>query len=158
MWLVTLPMGWTNSVPIFHDDVCHILQPEIPTYTIPYINDIPVKSPLTCYILPDSSCKTLATNLGIQHFMWEHFQNINCIVQHMKYSGSTFSGTKSMLCIKNFIIISNYCTPDGRKPDCGKVNIIHNWGPCHTLSEVSTHIHWYSWPNAHLHLQLCTLH
>ena len=23
--LVTLPMGWTNSVPIFHDDVTYIL-------------------------------------------------------------------------------------------------------------------------------------
>lgn len=28
-FLVTLPMGWTNSVPIFHDDVTHILQAEI---------------------------------------------------------------------------------------------------------------------------------
>ena len=25
LWLVTLPMGWTNSVPIFHDDVTFIL-------------------------------------------------------------------------------------------------------------------------------------
>ena len=24
------PMGWTNSVPIFHDNITHILQPEIP--------------------------------------------------------------------------------------------------------------------------------
>ena len=39
--LVTLPMGWTNSVPIFHDDVTHILQEEIPEYTIPYIDDVP---------------------------------------------------------------------------------------------------------------------
>ena len=31
--LTTLPMGWTNSVPIFHDDVTHILQPEIPHVT-----------------------------------------------------------------------------------------------------------------------------
>ena len=43
--LVTLPMGWTNSVPIFHDDVTYILQPEIPTFTIPYIDDVPVKGP-----------------------------------------------------------------------------------------------------------------
>jgi hypothetical protein len=40
--LVTLPMGWTNSVPIFHDDVTHILQPEIPDTTVPYINDVPI--------------------------------------------------------------------------------------------------------------------
>jgi len=25
--LTMLPMGWTNSVPIFHDNVTHILQP-----------------------------------------------------------------------------------------------------------------------------------
>ncbi|SJL18848.1 uncharacterized protein ARMOST_22450 [Armillaria ostoyae] len=40
--LITLPMGWTNSVPIFHNDVTFILQPEIPEFTIPYIDDVPV--------------------------------------------------------------------------------------------------------------------
>ena len=40
--LVMLLMGWTNSVPIFHDDVTHILQPEIPNTTVPYIDDIPI--------------------------------------------------------------------------------------------------------------------
>ena len=35
MRLVTLPMGWTNSVPIFHNDVMEILKPEIPDYTVP---------------------------------------------------------------------------------------------------------------------------
>ena len=45
--LVTLPMGWTNSVPIFHDDVTFILQPEIPSVTIPYIDDVPIKGPVT---------------------------------------------------------------------------------------------------------------
>ena len=40
--LVTLPMGWTNSVPIFHDDVTFILQPEIPDITVPYIDDVPI--------------------------------------------------------------------------------------------------------------------
>jgi hypothetical protein len=37
--LVMLPMGWTNLVPIFHDDVTFILQAEIPHITIPYIDD-----------------------------------------------------------------------------------------------------------------------
>ena len=41
--LVTLPMGWTNSVPIFHDNVTFILQPEIPDVTVPYIDDVPIK-------------------------------------------------------------------------------------------------------------------
>lgn len=41
--LVTLPMGWMNSVPIFHDDVIYILQPEIPEVTVLFIDDMPVK-------------------------------------------------------------------------------------------------------------------
>ncbi|KAJ3474633.1 hypothetical protein NLI96_g12348 [Meripilus lineatus] len=45
--LVTLPMGWTNSVPIFHDDVTYILQDKIPEWTIPYIDDVPVRGPAT---------------------------------------------------------------------------------------------------------------
>jgi hypothetical protein len=45
--LVTLPMGWTNSVPIFHDDVTFILQAEIAHVTIPYIDDVPIKGPTT---------------------------------------------------------------------------------------------------------------
>jgi hypothetical protein len=47
--LLTLPMGWTNSVPIFHEDVCFILQPEIPEFTVPYIDDVPVKGPVSDY-------------------------------------------------------------------------------------------------------------
>ena len=45
MRLTTLPIGWTNSVPIFHEDVLKILQPEIPHVTQPYINDVPVRGP-----------------------------------------------------------------------------------------------------------------
>ena len=40
--LTTLPMGWTNSVPIFHDDVTYILQEEIPDYTVPYVDNVPL--------------------------------------------------------------------------------------------------------------------
>ena len=40
--LVKLPQGWTNSVPIFHDDVTFVLQDEIPHITIPYIDDVAV--------------------------------------------------------------------------------------------------------------------
>ena len=124
MWLVMLQMRWTNLVPIFYNNVCHILQPEILTYTVPYIDNVPVKGPSTHYLLQDGFCKTFPANSGIQCFIWEYFQNINCIIQCMKYSGGTFLGTKSMLCIENFIIIGHYCMPDGRKPDSGRVDAI----------------------------------
>ena len=89
MRLVTLPMGWTNSVPIFHDDVTHILQPEIPDVTIPYIDDVAIRGPPDKYILPDGSEERIADNSGIRRFIWEHFQNLNCVVQRIKYSGGT---------------------------------------------------------------------
>jgi hypothetical protein len=74
--LVTLPMGWTNSVPIFHDDVTFILQPEIPNTTVPYIDDVPIRGPADRYILPDGSEERIPENPGIRRFVWEHFQGL----------------------------------------------------------------------------------
>ena len=97
--LVTLPVGWTGSVPIFYDDITYILQPEIPHLTIPYIDDVPVKGPVLRYLLGDGPYKTLPENVEIRKFVWKHFQNVNRIVQHMRYCGGTFSGKKLLLCV-----------------------------------------------------------
>ena len=78
--LTTLPMGWTNSVPIFHDDVTYILQPEIPHDTQPYINDVPVKGTATRYIKEDGEPETIPENPGIRWFIWEHVQDLNHVV------------------------------------------------------------------------------
>jgi hypothetical protein len=134
--LVTLPMGWTNSVPIFHDDVTYILQPEIPTYTIPYIDDVPVKGPRTHYKLSDGSYETIPENPQIRRFVWEHFQNLNRIVQRMKYCGGTFSGHKLFLCVPEITVVGHLCTYEGRIPERSKAAVIRNWGPCNTLTEV----------------------
>ena len=81
-----LLMGWTNSVPIFHDDVTYILQPEIPHVTQPYIDNVPVKGPVTRYIKEDGEPETIPENPGIRQFVWEHFQDLNrwCIQQKSK--------------------------------------------------------------------------
>jgi hypothetical protein len=134
--LVTLPMGWTNSVPIFHDDVTYILQPEIPDITIPYIDDVPVKGPPTRYILPDGSYETIPENPDIRRFVWEHFQNLNRVVQRMKYCGGTFSAHKLSICVPEIIVVGHRCTYEGRLPDESKVVAIRNWGPCKDVSEV----------------------
>ena len=55
MRLTKLPMGWTNSVPIFHDNVTYILRDEVPEWTIPYIDDVPVKGPASDYRTPDQA-------------------------------------------------------------------------------------------------------
>jgi hypothetical protein len=134
--LVTLPMGWTNSVPIFHDDVTFILQPEIPDITIPYIDDVPVRGPASRYQLEDGSYETHPENPEIRRFVWEHFNNLNRVVHRMKYCGGTFSGFKALLCSPFITVLGHVCTSEGRIPDQSRVIKIINWGPCRDLSEV----------------------
>ena len=42
--LTTLPMGHTDAVQIYQADMAFIPQDEIPHHTMPFINDLPVKS------------------------------------------------------------------------------------------------------------------
>jgi hypothetical protein len=134
--LTTLPMGWTNSVPIFHDDVTHILRPEMPHLTVPYIDDVPVKGPRSYYQDADGTYETLPENPGIRRFVWEHFQGLNRVVQRMKYAGGTFSGFKSALCTREIMILGHRCTPEGRLPDNSRVDKISNWGELYDVSDV----------------------
>ena len=134
--LVTLPMGWTNSVPIFHDDVTYILQPEIPHVTIPYVDDVPVKGPLTQYLLPNGEPECIPQNPNIRRFFWEHLANVNRVVTRIEYCGGTFSGTKNNPCSDVYTTIGHVCTPTGRIPDASRVSAIVNWGPCKSLSDV----------------------
>jgi len=129
-------MGWSNSVPIFHEDVVHILQPEIPHVTDPYIDDVGVKGPKTIYPTVDGTPEVLPENPGIRRFVFKHFENVNRVVQQMKYCGGTFSGAKSFLCVKEFTIVRHRCTPQGRLPDEDRVAKIVAWGPCSSLTEV----------------------
>lgn len=134
--LTTLPMGWTNSVPIFHDDVTHILRPEVPHLTVPYIDDVPVKGPRSYYKQSDGTYETIPENPGIRRFVWEHFQGLNRIVQHMKYSGGTFSGYKSALCTREITVLGHRCTPEGRLPDPTQVEKIENWAELRDIHDV----------------------
>jgi len=95
--LVMLPIGWTNSVPIFHDDVIYILCDEIPRYMLLYIDDMPIRGPTTRYEKPDSTLEVLEKNPGIRQFIFKHIENINQILQRMKYTGGTFSGPKTKM-------------------------------------------------------------
>ena len=136
MRCTTLPMGWANSVAIFHEDVTYILQEEIPHVTRPYIDDIPVRGPATRYIQENGEPETIPENSEIRRFVWEHFQDLNRIVQRMKYSGGTYSGYKTTLCAPEITVVGHRCTYDGRLPDQGRVTKVSNWGPCENLSDV----------------------
>ena len=108
--LVTLPMGWTNSVLIFHDDVTFVLKEEIPHVTVPYIDDVPIKGPKTRYELEGGGYETIPANPGIRRFVWEHLENVNRVLQRMKHVGGTFSGYKSVLCAEEITVVGHRCT------------------------------------------------
>src|SRR5277367_5214467 len=71
-----------------------------------------------------------------RRFVWEHFQDLNHVVQHMKYSGGTFSGYKSFLCRSEITVLGHRCTYEGRLPDQSRVSKIIKWGPCTDLTDV----------------------
>ncbi|VDC04048.1 unnamed protein product [Peniophora sp. CBMAI 1063] len=134
--LVTLPMGWTNSVPIFHEDVTFILQAEIPHVTVPFIDDAPLRGPPTRYLLEDGSEERIAENPGVRRFVWEHLVNVNRVIQRMKYAGGTFSGPKALIIAEDFVAIGHRCTPAGRLPEKGNMAKVEKWLVCRTASEI----------------------
>ena len=103
---------------------------------VPYVDDVPIKGPINEYRLPDGGYMTIPQNSGIRRFVWEHFQNVNRIVQRMKYSGGTFSGTKAVICKREITVLGHRCTPEGRLPDESQVSKIVKWGPCKDLKDV----------------------
>ncbi|KAI0045509.1 hypothetical protein FA95DRAFT_1465816, partial [Auriscalpium vulgare] len=116
--------------------VTHILRKEIPTYTIPFIDDVPIKGPKLDYRLADGSYEMIPENPDIRRFVWEHLVNTNRILQRMRYSEGTFSGTKSILISREFTVLRHLCTPEGRRADPTTISAITNWGPCKDLSDV----------------------
>jgi len=106
-------MGWANTVSAFHADVTFTLEPEIPHITIPFLDDAGVKGPSTHYERPNGTYETIPQNAGIRRFVWEHFQNLSCLVQRMVYVGCTWSGPKGILCVPEALIVGHLCTYEG---------------------------------------------
>jgi len=67
-----IPIGYTNSMQIQYGDLTFLLQDKIPDVTVPFVDDIPVKSSPTCYETDSNSFETLSKNLDVCRFVWEH--------------------------------------------------------------------------------------
>ena len=134
--LTCIPMGYTNSMQIFHGDTTFLLQEEIPHVTEPFIDDIPVKGPVSRYQKEDGTYETIPANPGIRRFVWEHLENVNRVVQRIEHAGGTFSGIKSNICVDSAIVVGHKCTIDGCLPDESRVQKIVDWPICQNLTEV----------------------
>jgi hypothetical protein len=103
-WRVGEDMGYGNG---------QMSPYKIPHVTIPYIDDVLIKGPMTTYQKVNDSYETIPENPGICRFVWEHFENLNRVVQRMKYCGGTFSGPKLFLCVPEIFVVGHRCTPEG---------------------------------------------
>ena len=95
--LTVLPMGWTNSLAVLQGDITHILRLEIPHWTQPFADDVPVKGPKSRYELPDGSYATIPENPGVRQFVWEHLEAVHQIIQRVEAYGATFSGKRAFI-------------------------------------------------------------
>jgi hypothetical protein len=134
--LTVLPMGWTNSPAVLQGDITHILRPEIPHWTQPFADDVPIKGPRTRYELPDGHVQVIPGNPGIRRFVWEHFEAVHRIIQRVKAYGATFSGKKAFIGVSKADILGNICTYEGRVADPLRVQAIQDWPVPNTVSEV----------------------
>jgi hypothetical protein len=108
-------------------DINYILQEEIPSFTMPFIDDVAIKGPVTCYKNADGTYKTVPESSGIHHFIWEHLANINQILQWLKYVSGTFSGKELELCILTIVILGQWCDYDSCVPHEAKMQNICDW-------------------------------
>jgi hypothetical protein len=80
--LTKLPMGWTNSVAIFHGDTVWILQDEIPTICDVFIDDIGIKGGKVRDETP------IPSNPGIRKFVYDHGIDCNRILHRLGDTGA----------------------------------------------------------------------
>ena len=78
--LTTLSMGHTNVVQIYQADMAFILQDELPHHTMPFIDDLPVRSEMSRYQRPDGSYKTILEKPGIRLLIWKHLTIVHRIL------------------------------------------------------------------------------
>jgi hypothetical protein len=98
-------MGHTNLVQIMQGDINYILREEILLFTVPFIDYVTVKGPVTHYENANGTYETIPKNSGIRRFVWEHLANVKQILQQLKYVGGTFSGNKLKLCVPTIVIL-----------------------------------------------------
>ena len=134
--LTVLPMGWTNSPAVLQGDITHILRPEIPEFTQPFADDVPIKGPKSRYQREDGSFETIPENPGIRRFVWEHFEAVHRIIHRVKSYGATFSGKKAFIGVPQAEILGHICTNEGRIVDPSRAKVIRDWPVPKSVTEV----------------------
>jgi transposase InsO family protein len=134
--ITSMPMGYTNSVSEFQACTTFVLQDEIPSVTNVFIDDIPIKGPVSRYEDENGNPETIPGNPGIRRFVWEHANDVHRIMHRLGCSGVTFSATKTQLAKPEVIILGQKCTREGRLPEEAKIKKILDWPILKSPTEV----------------------
>ena len=129
-------MGHTNTVQIYQADMAFILQDEIPHHTMPFINDLPVKSEMSRYQRPDGSHEMIPENPGIRLFIWKHLTVVHRILQRLQNINATISAKKFILTALDTTIVGHKCTSEGWVPHEAKIQKIRDWLECENRTQV----------------------
>src|SRR5882724_1991577 len=86
--------------------------------------------------LDDQHYEVIPQNTGIHQFIWEHLNDVNHVLQHVKKARGTFSGWKMDVCVPEVVAVGHHCTYERCYPEDQKVQKILDWPHCNTLTEV----------------------
>jgi len=106
---------------IFHKDVTFILEPEILEMAWLFMDDCGIKGPATQYEMGDRGFETIQDNDQVCCFIWEHLNDIHCILHCLRCTGATVSAKKLFIAIPEVVILGHKCNYKGRIPDDSKM-------------------------------------
>ena len=134
--LTSLPTRFTNLPAEFQKCMTIILQAEIPTKANIFIDDLPIKGPVTQYLDSEGKPEILQENPGIHRFIWEHAQDVHQIMHKIKCAGVTFAANTAQICSPEVLVVGQTCNSKGQSPDNTKVDKIPTWPKLSTPKEV----------------------
>ena len=118
----SLVQGATNSVAQFVRVVNRILKDHIPERCRTFVDDVPVKGPMTTYNNEEAAP-------GIRRYVKEHIVDMDLVLADIERAGGTI-GAKSQFCMPGIKLVGYVCGAEGRSPDSQKVIKILEWEAC----------------------------
>jgi hypothetical protein len=125
--LTTLLMGYTNSLAEFQKCMSFVLQDEIPQVANIFIDDLPIKGPKSQYLNSSGVPQTIPQNSKVHQFIWEHAQDVYCIMHLVKCAGICFSSKKSQICQQEAVIVEQKYISKSHLPEDNQISKILNW-------------------------------
>jgi hypothetical protein len=104
-----------------------ILRNKITSKAGVFIDDIGIKGNLVPPGMDGWKTEVIPQNKGIRKLVWEHAQDVHCILHRIACAGRTFSRKKVQLAQPQVLITGQLCTTNGRLPDTSKMSKVAKW-------------------------------